>query len=470
VRKHVLAAALLIGTASILSACGRGNSTQPVLQGAEDARSVSDFSHFIETELPEEETQTESETEEPVHIRPVQPETVKMPETERQTEKQTEAEAAFEKDYDFSETAVSPAVFGESASVSRAVTQDPASMTRTVEAEDGSGKKVIYTADPTRGATNGKIEIIFPSGEEGSLRQALISFDNGITEENADKFMEGGYTGNGPLLGLEDASISEDESGIHVILQKFPSDAGTGTPGWENDFQTDIAGSVGSDKYHESSLISVIQSLELASVTETEAGQGGEGAAAAVTKRYAPDGSVVSTSMSMHASYTAGTHSYMASLQDGTLTISVSREDCSSTQACMAFADRIYRYFYEGQIDLSFDLSAGDYTNERCAVHKTDAGFDISLHAAAQAQQAPQTAQTDTAKTAEAAENAQAAPEESAAAVSETAAPEIAAAPTPQTDSITAETPAAIEQPDAQNGTQPDLQSAMDALLGQGGD
>ena len=369
---------IIILTCLALSGCGR-KSTGIVLDNADNAKSIKNFSKYKETDIipletekategsSEEQTekQTEKQTERQTELvteAPMPKIVIPVPETE---EPETEARPMV--DYDYSEDTVYPALFPEGG-YTKKVSQDPHEKSRSISATNGT-KTVTLTANTVSGAS---AQILVIDDSIDNMKADLLSFNSGIVENLADKFIAGEMNGNGAAFGLKDVQATQDGENCHVVLTKADQPEGS-VPGWDETFIPDIGEALGG-KYSGNDLTAALQPIELVPLTRTEEGDEN----IPVTKTYYPDGSI-SEDFQLSSSYEASGHIYQASFENGALQILVKRPDCADSHACMEFASKISSAFVDMDIDTSFDLASGPYENEKCKIEKTDDGFVINL-------------------------------------------------------------------------------------------
>ena len=377
--KRITKNILLCGTvfpALILTGCGGKNDTQRKLEDATKVKEVKNFSEYRETEIPTE-PPTEKKTEPPT-------EKHTEPPTEKHTEPPTSAPApaAYSRDYDFSDLAVLGAVFKNggigSVPYTSVASQDEENRirTQTVTFEDGQ-KTVIFTADPYSGRTNGKVEIRYPVGSEAAVRDVLLSFDNGINEDNVDDFMAGAYNGTekAPYLGLHDAMYVVTDR-IYVTLEKNGTDEGP-VPNWE-ERPADLGELTGSAKVSgelssgADPFSDLVSSMEFGAVSFDGSEYTGR------EKRADEQGNVISEGAAFTARYSAdngNSYVFEAGLPDAKLKVTVTRSDCNDPVTVMYLADHIFRYFKSGPFDTGHDILSTDFETDGCRVSKTENGF-----------------------------------------------------------------------------------------------
>ena len=235
-RYHLM---LLLVLSMGLMGCSSGKSDNDrVLVSADNADEIADFnkSDISQVEIvTEQQTETEQKTE-----KQTEPETEKRTETEPLTEKQTEAPAPFKKEYDFSDVTVLSAVFAEVGGIgmvpyTNEIIQDFALQTRTQTILADNGTKVVLEADPQSGITNTAVTITIQGDDtENRMKNILLGFDNGITQDNLSRFMDGAYAGiNAGVIGLASTSILKEEGSMTVVLKKAPfTETSEGVPFW----------------------------------------------------------------------------------------------------------------------------------------------------------------------------------------------------------------------------------------------
>lgn len=189
-----------------------------------DDKLISEIKDFGAYENTETETETETEVITEVEI-----------ETEIKAETEP-LEEAYTKDYDFSERSILRAVdvlYPEIPSYENEVLYKVEEQVRiqTIAISDKEITIKLY-ADKKSGSSNNSIEISASSQDD--VKRLLLLFENGITEDNVEKFLEGGYNGteNAPLIGLYDADIHTENEVFYVRLVKNTFAEGT-TPYWE---------------------------------------------------------------------------------------------------------------------------------------------------------------------------------------------------------------------------------------------
>lgn len=365
---------------ALLTGCSRSPNDGVVLSDPSGADRVIDFNHFDETELPPRETESESEPETEIKIIRVEPQTVSMPETQPPETQEPETqpqEVPYQKDYDFSETTVLKALIGSGTFYTRTVSQDYEKNERRSIVTPQDETSITFIADETSGSTNKTIMLDYPEGMEDKAKSDILSFDNGITEENIDSFLDGRYNEDPQLIGLAAASYTEDDEWIHIVLTKNDQEKGT-VPEWDDSFASDIGSLIGSVKFSGNDLTEAIQTIEYSPVAKIKV-DGDTDNVGIITQTYDQDGKLIGSSFSMEEEYKAGDHDYLVSVKDGTMKISVKRKDAYDPYFVMSFADRLYRCFLPGHLNTSYNVKAKDFESKRCIVHMTDEGFELTI-------------------------------------------------------------------------------------------
>lgn len=380
---------LLFACMAATAGCSKKIEERP-LELPDNVKSVKDFSEYKETDL---QRPTEAQTEPPTEPHTEPP---TEPPTEKPTEPPTEPEVAHAEDYDFSEvTVVSAAAMGEGGSSAMAYTstarQDYIQNIRTQKILFGGGtKEITLIADDTSGKTNKRIEFKYPAEERDKLIQALLWLNDGITQDNIEKFMSGYYNGEdgAPLIGLKNAAYANEGNSISVMLEKFPSAHGA-VPGWSDaaiDFSV-ITGSKkltgtmasGNDLFGD-----IFRAVDFGAITFNGS------SFSATEKTTDQDGNVVSGSADYSASYTSdngNSYEITSSGQDeGGLTITVKRPDCTTSPMIMNIGDYIYESICDGSLDLGYDVINSAYDNGRCRIEATPDGFVMKIQKAPEGQ------------------------------------------------------------------------------------
>lgn len=379
-RKKMVLLFLIITT--MLSACsGTGKEDDRILSDVDgQIREVKNFTQYDETELPTEEI-TEPITE-----------VVTEPETEPETDPVTElVEQPYSKEYDFSDFRVLQAVLKKKGGIgstpyTSTVVQDyeNATRTQTVITSDGT-VEVVFKADKTSGETNKELKISYASETTmEDIRGILLAFDNGLNENNVDKFMRGEYNGTekAPFIGLYDAEYSDQDGIAHVKMVKNAVENGS-VPFWTGTTTTDIGQLTKSDKYSGQmtnggdSFGELLQSLEFERVTMRSSVLSNS---SVVTNER---GDVISSQSGFIAEYDCSNgDQYMitadCSSDLGGIQIRC-RADGLNSVSVMNIANHIYQAFYEGSIDVSYDLTTGAYQTNDYKVELLEDGYLISI-------------------------------------------------------------------------------------------
>ena len=239
-------ASCVLAMTLVSAGCGNsGNDNTDVELAPFDETQIAEIEDFSDKEekeikLPETEaTPTPTNTPTPIPPTPTPAPTIE-PEI---------VEEKYAKDYDFSDFRVLQAILKDKgglgiAGYTSVVEQDDNTRTRvqTVTTNDGE-ISAVFTADPVSGNTNRIVSIYFRTENPmDDMRNALLRFDNGISENNIDKFMAGNYNGfeNAPYLGLLDSSLVITDNEVSVTLVKNPVEEGN-TPYWSgNGSATDL--------------------------------------------------------------------------------------------------------------------------------------------------------------------------------------------------------------------------------------
>lgn len=370
---------ILICLCLVLGGCGKKKEDDRVLEGFDNptVQEVKDFSAYEETE-----TETETETEPPTEPPTEQP-------TEPPTETETEPiEEPFAADYEFSEYNVLQAVFHRFGGLGAipyvsSVVQDLQSKTRiqTVTAMDG-GIVVTLEADAVSGSSYKKVTLDYSVDDgENALADALLGFDNGISDSNIESFLSGAYNGgNAPLIGLADASYMLGDGHAVAVLVKNDMAEGE-VPYWEA-AAADSTHFVPSAKFHrgiadgEDIFSEMLQGIELSPVVMDSA------AYTSYSKVTDEKGNVTGGGTVFQAAYhTDDGHSYEITLSDAAddthgMTVTCHRPDATTQAAILPLSEHLYQYLFEGTLDMAADLSAG-YSTGHCSIAMTGDGFSI---------------------------------------------------------------------------------------------
>lgn len=378
-KKHII---LFLAITFLITGCSKSDVDDNRILAEVDHVSIAevkDFSAFEETELPTE-TPTEVQTE-------------PITELETKTEPETEPpEMPYSKDYDFSDFTIMQAAFQKDGGITsvdyeNTILQDYTTQnrTQTITAKDGNLILQLY-ADVNSGSSNRKIEIMLTSDTAvDDMRSILLSFDNGITEEKVDRFLNGEYNGveKAPLIGLKDTLVTVDGSTITVMLEKNEVQSGV-IPYWDdsgivisdyiNTTKSDIVLTDKSDLF--SDILNGIEFTEVKMLNSTLVSSG-------ITKDAT--GAVKSRTVDYSAVYiTDNSHRYEIDLfSDGVnnpcLTMNCIYGEASEDMVIMNLANHIYQSFYDGVIDVSVSLDRA-FSNEHINVEKTTTGFLVKMY------------------------------------------------------------------------------------------
>ena len=167
-----------------------------------------------------------------------------------------------------------------------------------------------------------------------------------------------------------------------MVLEKNPSAHGK-VPGWAEDGSMEITGLTGSTKIQTSLTDGTDIFSEILSAVDFGIIKFNGSEYTSYEKTVDNEGNLISSSGGFTASYESdnGNKYDITSINENPsgLMITVHRTDCNSSAVIMNIADYIYESFYDGAIDINYDIMASEYKNEHCVVRKTDDGFSISL-------------------------------------------------------------------------------------------
>lgn len=346
----------VLAASALLTGCSRDERpSEYLVSPADDIAVVVNFSSFEETELI---TQTEAETETETET-----ETEAVTETEEVTEMETEL--PYIQDFDFSDYRILRAVLREreaaaDTAYSSTIVQDYKTKERTqkIEAEDGSFIITLF-ADPTSGATNKSLDIVYNTKTAAKeLASILLGFDNGLTDENISRFLNGYYNGgNAPLIGLSEALCEKNADGYHIKMVKSGFSEGQ-TPFWTDLLAgNEIAITSNTGKkitFSKESMEQMLTSIEFDPVFLTRED------VLKTSQVIDADGRTVSYSCDFQYDFdcTNG-HRYSITGENGQLAIHCIRNDAKDSSTVLNLAEYICQEFYGSEvIDKSFALSS----------------------------------------------------------------------------------------------------------------
>ena len=347
-RIPVLMLAALIG----LSGCGSTEvDDDRKLADASEVQEIKNFSAFEETELP---TPTPTQAPEPTK----------------------EPEKPFEGNYTFDENSLLQAAFSGQ-KYAKSVMQDYENHIRT-ETLTAEGVTVILESDLNSGTSYGKVTV--ETASKDNLQKILLAFENGLNEKNISGFFESKYNGTdkAPLIGLADATYSEDVGKFRAVLTRV-SRKGDQVPYWE-DLKTNVNELIGGKctktlDTNGAAFTGVFAGVDFGNVAQGNVSMKKQG--------YTQDAEGnMKKQIQYSASYTSdngGSYTVDVSMlgqEDDHFKILISRPDLTEDISLLSVAEHIYQAFYNGSFNTEQTLP---YQADHVAVQRTDNGLEIVL-------------------------------------------------------------------------------------------